>query len=154
MKFFLILAWYTALVAQQSGVCVVILRFIMHHTFSMGDRSGLQAAQSSTWTLLLRGHTVGTRPQCVLTSSVVGVQPCPYMQRFLHIHPYLWMTLEDAPLIPNHDTVTCYRCCWTFSLLLILCSFCPIFLEHQMHIYKIQSSSSVWTLNMFCHCTL
>ena len=35
-----------------------ILRFIMRHTFSMGDGSGLQEGQSSTRTLLLWSHAV------------------------------------------------------------------------------------------------
>ena len=59
-EIFLILAWYTTSVAQQWGVCCHILPFIMRHTFSMGDRSGLQAGQSSSRTLLLRSHIVVT----------------------------------------------------------------------------------------------
>ena len=46
-----------------------ILRFIMRHTFSMGDRSGLQAGQSSTRTLLLRSQAVVTRAECGLALS-------------------------------------------------------------------------------------
>ena len=45
-----------------------ILRPIMFHTFSMGDRSGLQAGQSSSCTLLLQSHAVVTGAECVLVS--------------------------------------------------------------------------------------
>ncbi len=31
---------------------------MMHQMFSIGERSGLQAGQFSTWTLLLRSHAV------------------------------------------------------------------------------------------------
>lgn len=48
------------------GVRCHILRFIMRHAFPMDCRSGLQADQSSTNTLLLRSHAVVTRTECVL----------------------------------------------------------------------------------------
>ena len=51
------------------GLRCRILRFIMRHTFSMGDRSGLQAGQSSTRTLLLRSHAVVKRAECGLALS-------------------------------------------------------------------------------------
>ena len=51
------------------GLSCRILRFILCHTFSMGDRSGLQAGQSSGCTLLPRSHAVVTRAECGLALS-------------------------------------------------------------------------------------
>ena len=51
------------------GRCCPILLFMMHHTFSIGDRSGLQAGQSSTHTLCLRRHAVVTCTEWSLTLS-------------------------------------------------------------------------------------
>ncbi len=42
--------------ATVRGLRCRILRFKMRHTFSIGDRSGLQAGQSSTRTLFLRSQ--------------------------------------------------------------------------------------------------
>lgn len=50
------------------GLHCHILHFIMHHTFSMGIRSRLQAGQSSTYTLLLQSQAVVTRAECVSLS--------------------------------------------------------------------------------------
>ena len=51
------------------GLCCRILFFIMHHTLSVGDRSGLQAGQSDAWTLSRWSHAVLTPAGCVLSSS-------------------------------------------------------------------------------------
>ena len=42
------------------GRCCLILLFMMCHTFLIGDRSELQAGQSSTRNLCLRSHAVVT----------------------------------------------------------------------------------------------
>ena len=42
------------------GCCCLILLFMMCHTFSIGDRSGLQAGQSSTHTLCPLSHALVT----------------------------------------------------------------------------------------------
>lgn len=48
------------------GLGCRILLFIMRHTFSVGDRSGLRAGQYTTYTLILRRHAVVTRAECGL----------------------------------------------------------------------------------------
>lgn len=65
------------------GLRYRILRFIMHHTFSMGDRSGLPAGQSSTRTLLLRSHAVVTCAECGLALSCWNNQGRPWTRRYL-----------------------------------------------------------------------
>ena len=65
------------------GLRCRILRFIMRHTFSMGDRSGLQAGQSSTRTLLLRSHAVVKRAECGLALSCWNKQGRPWKRHCL-----------------------------------------------------------------------
>ena len=48
---------YDSRCSSVQGLDCPFLRFTMRHTFSMVDRTGLQAGQSRTHTLLLRGHT-------------------------------------------------------------------------------------------------
>ena len=50
------------------GLCLIFC-FIMHQTFSVWDRSRLQAGQSGTWTLLLWSHAFGTRAENVFALS-------------------------------------------------------------------------------------
>ncbi len=52
--------------ATVRGLRCRILRFKMHHTFSIGDRSGLQAGQSSTRTLFLRSQDFVMCAECGL----------------------------------------------------------------------------------------
>ncbi len=50
--------------ATVRGLRCRILRFKMRHTFSIGDRSGLQAGQSSTRTLFLRSQDFVMCAEC------------------------------------------------------------------------------------------
>ncbi len=50
--------------ATVRGLRCRILRFKMRHTFSIGDRSGLQAGQSSTCTLFLRSQDFVMCAEC------------------------------------------------------------------------------------------
>ncbi len=50
--------------ATVQGLRCRILRFKMRHTFSIGDRSGLQAGQSSTRTLFLRSQDFVMCAEC------------------------------------------------------------------------------------------
>ncbi len=52
--------------ATLRGLRCRILRFKMRHTFSIGDRSGLQAGQSSTRTLFLRSQDFVMCAECGL----------------------------------------------------------------------------------------
>ena len=65
------------------GLRCRILCFIMGRPFSMGDRSGLQAGQSSTCTLLLWSHAVVTCAECGLALSCWNKQGCPWRRRCL-----------------------------------------------------------------------
>ena len=65
------------------GLRCRILRFVMCHTFSRGDRSWLQAGQSSTCTLLLWSHAGVTCAECGLALSCWNKQGCPWRRRCL-----------------------------------------------------------------------
>ena len=62
--------------------CLILL-FMMRHTFSIGDRSGLQAGQSSTRTLCLRSHAVVTRAEWGLALSCWNRHGVPGKSRHL-----------------------------------------------------------------------
>ncbi len=51
--------WSSLLVVEK-----FIFRLMMHQMFSIGEISGLQAGQFSTWTLLLRSHAVVIAAVC------------------------------------------------------------------------------------------
>ena len=62
--------------------CLICL-FMMRHTFLIGDRSGLQADQSSTHTLCLRSHAVVTRAEWGLVLSCWNRHGVPGKSRHL-----------------------------------------------------------------------
>ncbi len=64
LEFGPILAWYRFPAAEE--FVVVFFRLMMHQMFSIGERSGLQAGQFSTQTLLLRSHAVVIAAVCGL----------------------------------------------------------------------------------------
>lgn len=55
--------WCDLSCSTAQGLCCHILCFIMDHTFSMGDGSGLHTGQSTTCTLLVGSHTVVTHAE-------------------------------------------------------------------------------------------
>ncbi len=56
---------------------------MMCQMFSMGERSGLQAGQFSTWTLLLRSHAVVIAAVCGFALSCWNTQGLPWNRRRL-----------------------------------------------------------------------
>ncbi len=46
------------------GFQLLIFHLMMRQMFSIGERSGLQAGQFSTWTLILRSHAVVVAAVC------------------------------------------------------------------------------------------
>ncbi len=65
LEFCPILAWYRFPAAEEFVVVFdVIFPLMMRQMFSIGDRSGLQAGQFSTRTLLLRSHAVVIAAVC------------------------------------------------------------------------------------------
>ncbi len=60
-----------------------ILRFKMCHTFSIGDRSGLQAGQSSTRTLFLRSQDFVMCAECGFALSCWNMHGCPWKRCLL-----------------------------------------------------------------------
>lgn len=65
------------------GLLCWIFLFMMHQIFSMGERSGLQAGQFSTWILLLRIHDVVIDAVCRLALSCWKMQGLPWKRRRL-----------------------------------------------------------------------
>ncbi len=61
----------------------VFFRLIMHQMFSLGNRSGLQAGQFSTRTLLLRSYAVVIAAVCGFALSCCNTQGLPWNKRHL-----------------------------------------------------------------------
>ncbi len=64
--------------ATVRGLRCRILRFKMRHTFSIGDRSGLQAGQSSTRTLFLRSQDFVMCAECGFALSCWNMHGRPW----------------------------------------------------------------------------
>ncbi len=73
-----ILRWATV-----RGLRCRILRFKMRHTFSIGDRSGLQAGQSSTRTLFLRSQDFVMCAECGFALSCWNMHGRPWKRCLL-----------------------------------------------------------------------
>ncbi len=73
--------------ATVRGLRCRILRFKMRHTFSIGDRSGLQAGQSSTRTLFLRSQDFVMCAECGFALSLLK---------------YAWTSLEKMSSWRQH----------------------------------------------------
>ncbi len=69
--------------ATLRGLRCRILRFKMHHTFSIGDRSGLQAGQSSTRTLFLRSQDFVMCAECGFALSCWNMHGRPWKRCLL-----------------------------------------------------------------------
>ncbi len=74
-----VLDWW----ATVRGLRCRILRFKMHHTFSIGDRSGLQAGQSSTRTLFLRSQDFVMCAECGFALSCWNMHGRPWKRCLL-----------------------------------------------------------------------
>ena len=105
-----------------------ILHFIMLHTFSMGDRSGLQAGQSSTCTLLLWSHAVVTRAECGLALSCWNKQGRPWKRRCLD------------------GNICCSKTCMYLSALMVPSQMCKLPMPWALiHPHTI-TDAGFWTL--------
>ncbi len=60
---------FQLLKSSWSSLTYFSMYFLMHQMFSIGERSGLQAGQFSTRTLLLRSHAVVIAAVCVFALS-------------------------------------------------------------------------------------
>ncbi len=69
--------------ATVRGLRCRILRFKMRHTFSIGDRSGLQAGQSSTCTLFLRSQDFVMCAECGFALSCWNMHGRPWKRCLL-----------------------------------------------------------------------
>ncbi len=69
--------------ATVRGLRCRILRFKMRHTFSIGDRSGLQAGQSSTRTLFLRSQDFVMCCRCGFALSCWNMHGRPWKRCLL-----------------------------------------------------------------------
>ncbi len=70
-------------VGNSTGSCCRILRFKMRHTFSIGDRSGLQAGQSSTRTLFLCSQDFVMCAECGFALSCWNMHGRPWKRCLL-----------------------------------------------------------------------
>ncbi len=68
---------------KRSGCLWLIFRLMMRQMFSIGERSGLQAGQFSTWTLLLWSHAVVIAAVCGFALSCWNTQGLPWNRRRL-----------------------------------------------------------------------
>ncbi len=69
--------------ATVQGLRCRILHFKMHHTFSIGDRSGLQEGQSSTSTLFLRSQDFVMCAECGFALSCWNMHGRPWKRCLL-----------------------------------------------------------------------
>ncbi len=84
LEFGPILAWYRFPAAEEFVVVFdVFFVLIMRQMFSIGERSGLQAGQFSTRTLLLRIHAVVIAAVCGFALSCWNTQGLPWNRRRL-----------------------------------------------------------------------
>ena len=83
-------------------------------TFSIGDICGLQAGQSSTHTLCVWSHAVGSHVEWGLVSSCWKNHRSPGKRR--HLDGSIWQNskrLNLAPFILHFDAFTCLKLfCW------------------------------------------
>lgn len=84
----------------QSWVFCHILRSMKHQMFSVGERSGLQAGQFSTWALLLRSHSV------ITDAASIGTRTPPYHQRCRLLN-WLLITSLMVPLLFSLEDAVC-----------------------------------------------
>ncbi len=102
--------------ATVRGLRCRILRFKMRHTFSIGDRSGLQAGQSSTRTLFLRSQDFVMCAECGFALSCWNMHGRPW-KRCLLESSILCSKISmyfSALMVPSQK---CWHHCWhrTFS---------------------------------------
>ncbi len=84
LEFGPILAWYSFPAAEEFVVVFdVFFRAMMCQMFSIGERSGLQAGQFGTRTLLLRSHAVVIAAVCGFALSCWNTQDLPWNRRRL-----------------------------------------------------------------------
>ncbi len=116
--------------ATVRGLRCRILRFKMRHTFSIGDRSGLQAGQSSTRTLFLRSQDFVMCAECGFALSCWNMHGRPWKRCLLegkHIvlqNLYVLFSINGAitevqvtfakgtDTTPYHDRPWLWTCCW------------------------------------------
>ncbi len=94
--------------ATVRGLRCRILRFKMRHTFSIGDRSGLQAGQSSTRTLFLRSQDFVMCAECGFALSCWN----------MHGRPWKRCLLEGS--------ILCSKISMYFSALMVLSQKCKL----------------------------
>ncbi len=90
--------------------CCLILLFTMSHTFSIGDRSGLQVGHSNTFTLSLRNHAVVARAEWELASSSYNNHGRPMKDVILMA---VYVSVQSQYMPPCHylRTYASHPCC-------------------------------------------
>ncbi len=112
--------------ATVRGLRCRILRFKMCHTFSIGDRPGLQAGQSSTRTLFLRSQDFAMCAECGFALSCWN----------MHGRPWKRCLLEGS--------ILCSKISMYFSALMVPSQKCKLPLPRALtrHVHKSLRSKS------------
>ncbi len=116
--------------ATVRGLRCRILRFKMRHTFSIGDRSGLQAGQSSTRTLFLCSQDFVMCAECGFALSCWNMHGHPGKDVFLKAaycaqNLYVLFSINDAitevqvTFAKGTDTTPYHDRPWLLDLLLV-----------------------------------
>jgi len=121
---------YSLSCSTVRGLRCRILRFIMCHTFSMGDRSGPHTGQGSTRTLLLQSHAVVTHAECGLALSCWNKQVRPWKRHRLD------------------GSICCSKTCMYLSALMVPSQMCKLPMPWAlMHPHTI-TDAGFWTLRL------
>ncbi len=112
--------------ATVRGLRCRILRFKMRHTFSIGDRSGLQAGQSSTRTLFLRSQDFVMCAECGFALSCWNMHGRPWKRCLLEgsilcskISMYFSALMVPSKKCKGTDTTPYHDRPWLLDLLLV-----------------------------------
>lgn len=81
-----------------------ILRFIMHHTFPMGNMSGLQTGQSITHTSLIQSHTVARGAEVCLLLTWWNKQGGASEKIFTYLSALMVLSRMLKTLMPRELT--------------------------------------------------
>ncbi len=105
LEFDPILAWYRFQLLKSLWSSLTYFYLMMWQMFSIGERSGLQAGQFSTQTLLLWSHAVVTAAVCGFALSCWNTQGLPWNTRRLEGSICCSKTLytfQHSQCLPKH----------------------------------------------------
>ena len=113
--------------ATVRGLRCRVLRFKMHHTFSIGDKSGLQAGQSSYHTLFFLSHPSEVCAECGFALSC----------RNMHGRPWKGCRLEGS--------ICCSKISMYFPALIVPSQKCKLPLPRALTQPHTMTNPGFWT---------